>query len=264
MVSQLCGGPAHRVDAEAVSVEDTGHRAADGPPSQPAERSANHRYRHPAVRKFRHTYAAARCASRSDARTALRPRTAGRDRARGAASHLQAHRPRNAPSASSQCGTSEEASPVLDSLQFVDRALAGDVAGVERALRLQEHDVGFLVSGRKMLDAARNDDEFARMNDDLAFDAILAHLHAQPTLDHEEQLVFVVVVMPHELSLQLHKLHVKVVHLAHDLRAIVIGEQRQLLRHIALFHTNPPQAESCPMSDSTRTGMNCYCDSMLE
>src|ERR1019366_7378273 len=99
---------------------------------------------------------------------------------------------------------------------------------------------------------------------ELALTAVLAHLHAQRTLDHEEQLVFVVVVMPHELSLELPKLHVKVVHLTHDLRAIVIGEQRQLLRHIDLFHTNPHKPSLCPMSDYTRTGMNCYCDSMLE
>src|ERR1035441_5059574 len=181
MVSQLCGGFAYPIDAETLSVEDTGNRAADGPPSQPAEGAPHHRYRHLAVRKFRDPHAAARCAARGDARTAIRPRTAGRDCARGAASHLQAHGARNAPGASPQCGTSEEAGPVLDSLQLVDRALAGDVAGVERGLRLQQHHMGFLVGGRKMLDATRNDDELARIHHELALTAVLAHSYAQRT-----------------------------------------------------------------------------------
>ena len=64
--------------------------------------------------------------------------------------------------------------PALDPLQLRDRSLILHVAGVERALRLQQHDVRLFISGRKMLDAARNDDELARPNHDLALDAILA------------------------------------------------------------------------------------------
>src|ERR1022692_2801641 len=67
MVPQLCGGATHQIDAEAVSGEDAGNRAADGPPSHPTEGPSRYRYRYSALRKFRDPYAAARCAPRRHA-----------------------------------------------------------------------------------------------------------------------------------------------------------------------------------------------------
>ena len=115
-------------------------------------------------------------------------------------------------------------------------ALALNVAGVERGLGFQQHHVSFLVGGRKVFDAARDDEELARVDDDFALGAVLVDSHPQRALHHEEQLIFIVMVMPHELALELHNLHIRVVQLAHDLRTVLIGEQRKLLREIDLLH----------------------------
>jgi hypothetical protein len=48
----------------------------------------------------------------------------------------------------------------------------------------------------------------------------------------EEQLVLVLVVMPDELALELHELHVLAVQLADDLRVPMRIEQRQLLARL--------------------------------
>src|ERR1039457_7469472 len=88
------------------------------------------------------------------------------------------------------------------------------------------------------------------MNNDLALDSSLAHLHAQRPFHHREQLVLVVVVMPNKLAVQLHQLYVGVVYLAHDLWAVVISEQRQLLREIDLVHSNPIQTKGTLIADA--------------
>src|ERR1022692_2909420 len=67
MVSELRGGATHRINAEVVSVEDTGNRAADGPPSHPAEGPTHHRYRYSALREFRDPRFALGCAPRRHA-----------------------------------------------------------------------------------------------------------------------------------------------------------------------------------------------------
>ena len=49
----------------------------------------------------------------------------------------------------------------------------------------------------QVLDAARHDDEFALIHDGFA----IAEFHAQSAFDDQEQLVFVVVMMPDEFAL---------------------------------------------------------------
>ena len=87
-----------------------------------------------------------------------------------------------------------------------------------------------------MLDAVRNDNELAGVNDDFSFGAGLAHRHLQRAFDHEEKFVFDIVMMPDELALQLHKLYVEVVQLADDLGAVVVGEERELLGEVHFVH----------------------------
>jgi protein-disulfide isomerase/rhodanese-related sulfurtransferase/uncharacterized membrane protein len=65
---------------------------------------------------------------------------------------------------------------------------------------------------------------------------MLTKLHPQPSANHQEQFVFLLVVVPDELALELHQLHVRIVHLAGNLRRPVLGKLRQLLRHIYDFH----------------------------
>src|SRR6266568_1333799 len=69
-----------------------------------------------------------------------------------------------------------------------------------------------------MLDAMRDDCELPRAEDEL----FVFQLQAQPTLHHQKQLIFPVVMMPDELALKLRELHETVVHFAHDLRAPLV------------------------------------------
>src|SRR3989442_972224 len=96
-----------------------------------------------------------------------------------------------------------------------DGALVDDIPGVQRRLRLEQDHVN-LVGEREgaVLDPARDDDELARAELSVA----VAELHAKATLHDQEQLVFAVVVVPHELAPQLDHLHVHVVDVTHDLR----------------------------------------------
>src|SRR5271166_2777721 len=74
----------------------------------------------------------------------------------------------------------------LDPLQLVYRTLALDVAGVERGLGFEQHHVGFFFGRRKVLDAARDDDELARIHKELALGAVFAHAHAQRAFHHQK------------------------------------------------------------------------------
>jgi len=61
-------------------------------------------------------------------------------------------------------------------------------------------------------------------------DLAVSELHAQPALQHEEQLVFHLVRVPHELALQLDQLDVEVVDRPDGLGAPQLLELSQLVR----------------------------------
>src|ERR1700761_4496112 len=92
-----------------------------------------------------------------------------------------------------------------------------------------------------MLDTVWNDDEFARTNQLFPLNTVLADLHPQLTLDDEEQLIFNLVMMPHEVALQLRQLHEAIVDFADNLWAVAFCEQRELLRQIHFFQATPPR-----------------------
>ena len=53
---------------------------------------------------------------------------------------------------------------------------------------------------------------------------------------HHEQLIFRIVVMPHELAFELHEFYLKIVYFAHNLRAVVITEAGEFLSNIDCVH----------------------------
>ncbi len=76
-----------------------------------------------------------------------------------------------------------------------------DVAGVEGGLRLQQHHVGFLVGGRKMLDAARDDDELAGLNHELALAPCSRTFIRNAPFTTKNSSSSLVVMVPHEVAL---------------------------------------------------------------
>jgi hypothetical protein len=82
-----------------------------------------------------------------------------------------------------------------------------------------------------VFDAPRHDEEFALFQPNVP----VAKLHAKAALDHQEQLVLVIVVVPDELALEFDQLDELAVQLASDLRLPVGGEAGKLVAEIDLF-----------------------------
>src|SRR5262245_22554337 len=129
---------------------------------------------------------------------------------------------------------------VLQPFQPLDRALVAHIAGVQRRRRLEQHHFDFLIRHRPMLDAARDNDEFARRN----VHGAIPEFHPEAPPDHIKQLVLEVVVVPHEGPEEFDQLHHLPVQLAHHLGRPPLGKRRQLRGAIDHPHLVHPQAPS--------------------
>src|SRR4051794_30792984 len=115
-----------------------------------------------------------------------------------------------------------------------DRPVAAGVAGVDRLARLDQEHVCLLVRLRAVLDAARDDEELAGLEHDVA----VAELDHQAAGDDEEELVGLVVLVPDELTLRLDHDQLVVVHVADDGGLVFAPEQGELLGEIdSVVHT---------------------------
>src|SRR2546429_2037988 len=81
-----------------------------------------------------------------------------------------------------------------DTLELGDSPFVSDVAGIQRRLWFEQDDVDFLVSGGAVLDAARDDDKIALVDDGF----VGAGLHPPRTFYEQKQIGFVVMIMPDE------------------------------------------------------------------
>ncbi len=96
----------------------------------------------------------------------------------------------------------------------------------------------FLARDRAMLDAVRHDEHLAGPERHGA----VAQLDVERALQHEEEIVGVVVLVPDELALHLHDHHVVAVVGRHGARRPVFGEAAELLGEIDLVvHRRPPR-----------------------
>src|SRR6516164_8279354 len=86
-----------------------------------------------------------------------------------------------------------------------------------------------------MLDAVRHDDKLALADDGF----MSAELHSKRAFDDQEQFVFMVVMMPHELAFQLDRFYHEIVDLAEDARIEVILKFREFIREIHSMHGPP-------------------------
>src|SRR6516165_8933444 len=90
--------------------------------------------------------------------------------------------------------------------------------------------MNLLLSHRSMLNALGNNQELTLFQPDITIPV----LHPEPPFHHQEQLVFMVMLVPHEFALKLHQLDMLPVQLTDDLRAPVIVEQGELLPDVHL------------------------------
>src|SRR2546425_7858652 len=124
-----------------------------------------------------------------------------------------------------------------DSFQIPDCSLIHYVPGIERRLGLDEYDM-HLIRQRlgAVFDTAGHDDELPRPE----IAVPIAQLHPEPALDHAEEFVFPFMVVPDELSPELHDLDVRVIQVAHNFRRPVLSNAAQLILKIDYFHCSLP------------------------
>src|SRR5229473_5757454 len=88
---------------------------------------------------------------------------------------------------------------ISDALELGDSPFVGDVAGVQRRLWFDQDNVDLVVRNGAVLDAARDDNEFALAHDTLT----IAEFHAEGALHDEKEFVFVIVMMQRNSPLNL-------------------------------------------------------------
>jgi hypothetical protein len=91
------------------------------------------------------------------------------------------------------------------------------------------------IGSRAMLDAAGHDEQLAWGELDVA----VAQLDREPAGEDEEEVVGLVVLVPHELAVCLDDLDLVVVQIPDDARAEWGVEQRELLREVDLVFHRP-------------------------
>jgi hypothetical protein len=115
---------------------------------------------------------------------------------------------------------------------MVDRAFAPNVTGVERGGRLEQQNVCLFIGHGTMFGFPRNDDEFTFLEPHMT----IAEFHAESTFNHEEKLIFLVMVVPEEFALEFNELDKLTIELSDDPGTPGIFEDGNLFAEIYLIH----------------------------
>jgi hypothetical protein len=83
-----------------------------------------------------------------------------------------------------------------------------------------------------VLHTSRHDEKLALFQ----HDGMIAEFHPEPALNHQEEFIFGVVVMPDEWTLKLHQLDLLAVQLTNNFRLPVCGEQAELFAQVYFPH----------------------------
>jgi len=118
----------------------------------------------------------------------------------------------------------------LYAIQLVYGALVDEVAGIEGGGRLEQHDTALLVGNGFMFDLPRHNDELALLHRDRS----VPELHPELSLDYQEHLVFVVMVVPDELALKLDQLDQLSIEFAGDVWLPVLVNLGEFIRKVYL------------------------------
>lgn len=113
-----------------------------------------------------------------------------------------------------------------------------DIAGVPGRGRLEDQHVNFIIGNCPVLDTSRHDDEFTFAE---LYDPV-SKLDPKGATQDKKQLVLVLVMMPHELALELDELHFLPIQLADDLGSPVLSNLGKLLCQIYFLHLGYPTA----------------------
>ena len=120
----------------------------------------------------------------------------------------------------------------LDTLQISDCARATLVACVEGGFGFQQQYLDLFFCDGQVFDASRHDYELTWFETHI----MATKLDHQAAAHHEKQFVFVRVLMPDKLALELSELDIRVVEFADNLRTPEVVEESELLAQIHLVH----------------------------
>jgi hypothetical protein len=119
-------------------------------------------------------------------------------------------------------------SPCIPPSQDLTRRGCLDITRVRRPGRLNEEHVRLYFRKGLVLHTARNDEQLPWIENHRS----IAQTDLEPSGQHEEKIIGLVVFMPHEFALHLYYHDVEVVQLSHCAGFPVVREQRQLLSEI--------------------------------
>lgn len=122
---------------------------------------------------------------------------------------------------------------------LLDGAFGANVPCIQRRGWLKEQDVCFLVGDWAVLDLVWDNDKFTFLEPDVP----VAKLHAKSAFDHEKHLVFIVMMVPEELSLKLDQLDELAVELTNNPRAPVVIQEGELCIKLTLSMNEPFRGE---------------------
>jgi hypothetical protein len=124
-----------------------------------------------------------------------------------------------------------------DSLQIFHCLFSVDIARIECARGLKQQHMDFHRGHGTVLHSTRHDDELALIQVKRRLDArSVSVIHAEIAVQHQEQFILSLMVMPNELALKLYKLDVLAIELADDFRTPMFFEERQLLTQVYFLH----------------------------
>src|SRR6266478_337436 len=127
----------------------------------------------------------------------------------------------------------------LDALEPGDSPFVRDIAGVQRRFWFNKDNVNLFVRNGAVLDAVRDDNEFAFAHHTLT----IAEFHAERALHDEKKLVFVIVMVPEKFSFELDGFHQRIIDFAYDAGLVVLGNETEFFFQVYGVHGAPIDRE---------------------
>ena len=166
------------------------------------------------------------------------------------ATALQSRRLRRKTRPSNQPSNAE--SPSVEPPGF-HRPLVLEITRIPGSGWLEEQPMDFLGRDRAVLDSPWNHDHFAGFQPLIA----ISKAHLEPTFEYQEQLIFVVVIVPHKLPLDLGQLHFLSIQFGDNAGAPMIAELAQSLSEIDLQSVLLVETQSCEIESVFISSRRC-------
>lgn len=107
-----------------------------------------------------------------------------------------------------------------------------NISGIYGRGRLEQENMNFVLRHGSMLDHSWHNEKLSFVN----VNGLVAKLHSQHTLRHQEQFVFILMVMPNELAFQFCCFDMLTIQLTNDSGIPVVGDEIVFFLDVNFFH----------------------------